>query len=183
MPKERGGKEGRCAGLRLAPSRELLPYLLAQVAGAIVAAGVVYLIASGAAGFDVRDGLASNGYGARSPGGYSLLSCLVAEIVLTFGFVLVILGATDVRAPAGFAPLAIGLALTLIHLVGIPVTNTSVNPARSTGPALFAGGGALSQLWLFWLAPLAGAALAGIVYPALVGTRPGRVAATSRPTV
>jgi aquaporin Z len=145
-------------------AKEILPYWIAQVAGAIAAAAVLYVIASGKAGFDVSAGFASNGYGENSPDGYSMAAALVAEIVLTMFFLLVILGATDKRAPAGFAPLAIGLALTLIHLISIPVTNTSVNPARSTGPALFAGGLALQQLWLFWLAPLVGAALGGIVW-------------------
>jgi len=143
---------------------ELLPYVIAQVLGAIVAAAVLYVIASGKSGFDLSGGLAANGYGAHSPGGYSLLAGLVTEVVMTFMFVLVILGATDRRAPAGFAGIAIGLALTLIHLISIPVTNTSVNPARSTGPALIVGGWALEQLWLFWLAPLAGAAAAGLLY-------------------
>ncbi|WP_437560896.1 aquaporin Z [Sorangium sp. So ce542] len=165
------------------PARDILPYILAQVAGAIVAAGIIYVIASGSAGFAVSDGFASNGYGAHSPGGYSLVASLVAEIVLTFGFVVVVLGATDLRAPIGFAPIAIGFALTLVHLIGIPVTNVSVNPARSTGPALFVGGWALSQLWLFWLAPLAGGALAGALYPVLVGARPVRAAVTPRSTV
>jgi len=147
------------------PAKDLLPYIVAQVIGAIVAAAVLYLIASGKAGFSLTGGFASNGYAEHSPGGYSLVACLVAEIVLTFIFLFVILGATDERAPQGFAPLAIGLTLTLIHLISIPVTNTSVNPARSTGPALFVGGWALAQLWLFWVAPLIGAALAGFVYP------------------
>jgi aquaporin Z len=145
------------------PLSDLLPYIAAQVAGAIAGSGVLYVIASGKPGF-VLGGFASNGYGAHSPGGYSLLACLVAELVLTMFFLLVILGSTDVRAPKGFAPIAIGLGLTLIHLISIPVTNTSVNPARSTGPALFVHGWALSQLWLFWVAPIAGAALAGLVY-------------------
>lgn len=149
------------------PAKEIVPYVVAQVLGAICGAAVLYVIASGKAGFDVHAGFASNGYGEHSPGGYGLVSALVAEIVLTFFFLFVILGATDERAPKGFAPIAIGLCLTLIHLVGIPVTNLSVNPARSTGPALFAGGIALTQLWLFWLAPIVGAALAGIVYPAI----------------
>ncbi|AKU94528.1 Aquaporin Z [Labilithrix luteola] len=149
------------------PAKEILPYVVAQVVGAVCGAAVLYVIASGKAGFDVHAGFASNGYGEHSPGGYSLVSALVAEIVLTFFFLFVILGATDERAPKGFAPIAIGLCLTLIHLVGIPVTNLSVNPARSTGPALFAGGIALSQLWLFWIAPIIGAALAGIAYPAI----------------
>jgi aquaporin Z len=145
-------------------AKNILPYWIAQVAGAIAAAAVLYVIASGKAGFDVSERFAANGYGAHSPDGYSLAAALVAEIVLTLFFLLVILGATDKRAPAGFAPLAIGLALTLIHLISIPVTNTSVNPARSTGPALFAGGWALQQLWLFWVAPLVGAILAGGVW-------------------
>ncbi|HEY6459946.1 MAG TPA: aquaporin Z [Polyangiaceae bacterium] len=142
-------------------------YVLAQVTGAVAGAGVLYVIASGKAGFDVSAGFASNGYAEHSPGGYSLASCLTAEVVLTFAFLFIILGATDRRAPAGFAPIAIGLGLTLIHLVGIPVTNLSVNPARSTGPALFVGGWAMAQLWLFWLAPTVGAVAAGIVYPAI----------------
>jgi aquaporin Z len=149
------------------PASELLPYVVAQVLGAIAAAGVLYVIASGQASFDVNAGFASNGYGVHSPGGYSMLAGLVAEIVLTAFFLLVIMGATDTRAPKGFAPIAIGLCLTLIHLVGIPVTNTSVNPARSTGPALFVGGWALQQLWLFWVAPLIGGALGGGIYRAL----------------
>jgi aquaporin Z len=151
------------------PSSELLAYVIAQVAGAVLAAGVLYIIASGKAGFDLAGGFASNGYADHSPGGYALLSCLVAEVVLTFMFLMIILGATDRRAPQGFAPLAIGLGLTLIHLVGIPVTNLSVNPARSTGPAVFVGGWALQQLWLFWVAPIVGAAIAGFVYPAVAG--------------
>ena len=151
------------------PAKDLPAYVIAQVVGAIAAAGVLYVIASGKAGFDLAAGFASNGYGAHSPGGYPLLSCLVAEVVLTFMFLMIILGATDARAPKGFAPIAIGLGLTLIHLVGIPVTNTSVNPARSTGPALFVGGWAVEQLWLFWLAPILGAAIAGVVYPAVMG--------------
>lgn len=151
------------------PASDLLPYVIAQVLGGIAGAAVLYVIASGKAGFSLAGGFASNGYGAHSPGGYSMVACLVAEIVLTFMFLMIILGATDKRAPAGFAPIAIGLGLTLIHLVGIPVTNTSVNPARSTGPAIFAGGWALEQLWLFWVAPLVGAALAGLVYPVIAG--------------
>jgi aquaporin Z len=146
------------------PASDLAPYVLAQVLGAIAGAGILYVIASGAPGFDVHAGFASNGYGDHSPGNYSLLACFVSEVVMTFGFLFVILGATHGKAPKGFAPLAIGLCLTLIHLVSIPVTNTSVNPARSTGPALFQGGWAIGQLWLFWLAPLIGAGLAGIVY-------------------
>lgn len=149
------------------PASDILPYVVAQVVGAIAGAGVLYVIASGAPGFSLSGGLASNGYAEHSPGGYTLVAGLVAEIVLTFMFLIVILGSTDKRAPAGFAPLAIGMALTLIHLISIPVTNTSVNPARSTGPAIFVGGWALMQLWLFWVAPLIGAGLAGIVYNAL----------------
>ena len=149
------------------PSSQLLPYVVAQLLGAAAGAGVLYVIASGAAGFDVTAGFASNGYGEHSPGGYSMLAGFVAEAVLTFMFLMIILGATDARAPAGFAPLAIGLGLTLIHLISIPVTNTSVNPARSTGPALFVGGWAIQQLWLFWLAPLLGAAAAGFAYRAV----------------
>jgi len=143
---------------------ELPHYIVAQVLGAIAAAAVLYLIASGKAGFELSGGLASNGYGEHSPGGYSLFSCFDTEVVMTFMFLFIILGSTDRRAPAGFAPIAIGLGLTLIHLISIPVTNTSVNPARSTGPALLVGGWALAQLWLFWLAPLIGATLAGLVY-------------------
>jgi aquaporin Z len=148
---------------------ELPAYVIAQLAGAILAAALLYVIASGKAGFELSAGLASNGYGEHSPGGYTLLSCLVTETVMTFMFLIVILGATDARAPQGLAPIAIGLCLTLIHLISIPVTNTSVNPARSTGPALIVGGWAISQLWLFWLAPLIGAALAGVVYRTLWG--------------
>ena len=151
--------------------KDLLPYVVAQVVGAIAAAGVLYLIASGKAGFDLSGGFASNGYGEHSPGGYSLRAAFVAEFVMTFFFLMIILGATDERAPSGFAPIAIGLALTLIHLISIPVTNTSVNPARSTGPALFAGGWAIDQLWAFWLAPLAGAACAGVAYRWISGER------------
>jgi len=159
---------GLWAGGRF-PTSDLGPYIIAQVAGAILASAVLYVVASGAAGFDLAAGFAANGYGAHSPGGYSLAAGLVAEVVLTFMFLLIILGATDARAPAGLAPIAIGLGLTLIHLVGIPVTNTSVNPARSTGPALFVGGWALSQLWLFWVAPIAGAIAAGFAYRWLGG--------------
>ena len=151
------------------PASELFAYIVAQVAGGIAAAGVLLVIASGKAGFDLAGGFASNGYAAHSPGGYSLTACLVAEVVLTFMFLMIILGATDKRAPQGFAPIAIGLGLTLIHLIGIPVTNLSVNPARSTGPAIFVGGWAVEQLWLFWVAPIVGAAIAGVVYPALAG--------------
>ena len=160
---------GLWAGNRF-PASELVPYIVAQVVGAVVASFVLYLIASGKPGFDlVASGFAANGYGAHSPGGYSLFSAAVCEIVMTFMFLMIILGATDKRAPAGFAPLPIGLGLTLIHLISIPVTNTSVNPARSTGPALFVGGWALDQLWLFWVAPIIGALLAGAVYRALGG--------------
>ncbi len=154
---------GLWAGNRF-PASELLPYIAAQVAGAIAASGVLFVIASGKAGFSLSGGFASNGYGAHSPGEYSLIACLAAEVVLTFIFLFVIMGSTDKRAPAGFAPIAIGLCLTLIHLISIPVTNTSVNPARSTGPALFVGGWALEQLWLFWVAPIVGGVLGGIVY-------------------
>lgn len=154
---------GLWAGGRFSGSY-LLPYIVAQVLGGIAGAGVLYVIASGAPGFDVSAGFASNGYGAHSPGGYSLLAALVCEIVMTMFFLLIILGATDKRAPAGFAPIAIGLALTLIHLISIPVTNTSVNPARSTGVALFVGDWAVSQLWLFWVAPIIGALLGAGVY-------------------
>ena len=154
---------GLWAGGRF-PANKLLPYIAAQVLGAIVAGGVLYVIASGAAGFDVAKGFASNGYGVHSPGGYSLLAALVSEVVMTMFFLLVILGSTDKRAPAGFAPIAIGLALTLIHLISIPVTNTSVNPARSTGVALFVGDWAVGQLWLFWVAPIAGALLGALAY-------------------
>src|SRR5258705_392070 len=148
---------------------ELLPYVVAQVLGAIVGAACLYAIASGKVGFDVHAGFASNGYGEHSPGGYSLVAALVCEVVMTFAFIFVIMGSTHGSAPRGFAPIAIGLGLTLIHLISIPVTNTSVNPARSTGPAIFAGGSALSQLWLFWVAPILGAAIAGVVYPLVAG--------------
>ncbi|MBW3512651.1 MULTISPECIES: aquaporin Z [Janthinobacterium] len=161
---------GLWAGGRF-PANKLLPYIIAQVLGAIVAGGVLYVIASGQAGFDVSKGFASNGFGAHSPGGYSMLSALVIEIVLTMFFLIVILGATDKRAPAGFAPLPIGLALTLIHLISIPVTNTSVNPARSTGVALYVGDWATSQLWLFWLAPIIGALLGALAYRLIAGEK------------
>ena len=155
---------GLWAGKRF-PAAELLPYIVTQVVEAIVAAAVLYLIATGQPGFNVQEsGFAANGYGEHSPGGYSLLSGLVTEVVLTFVFLFIIMGATDKRAPLGFAAIAIGLGLTLVHLVGIPVTNLSVNPARSTGPALFVGGWALAQLWLFWVAPIVGALLAGWAY-------------------
>jgi aquaporin Z len=159
---------GLAVGKRF-PAGELPAYIGAQLVGAIVASGVLYVIASGKPGFELG-GFASNGYDLHSPGGYSLLACLVTEVVLTFMFLMIIFGATDRRAPAGFAPIAIGLGLTLIHLISIPVTNTSVNPARSTGPAIFVGGWALQQLWLFWVAPIVGAAVAGVVYPAIWGT-------------
>jgi aquaporin Z len=152
---------------------ELPAYVIAQVLGAILAATVLYLIASGRAGFELSGGLAANGYAEHSPGGYALGACVLSEVVMTFMFLIVILGATDARAPPGFAPIAIGLCLTLIHLVSIPVTNTSVNPARSTGPAVIVGGWALAQLWLFWVAPLAGAAIAGVVYRWLAGNPEG----------
>ncbi|MEM8954713.1 MAG: aquaporin Z [Verrucomicrobiota bacterium] len=145
-------------------AKELIPYIIAQVAGGIVAGAILYVIASGKEGFTLADGFASNGYGAHSPGGYTLLSCLVIEIVLTLMFLFVIMGSTDERAPAGLAPIAIGLCLTLIHLISIPVTNTSVNPARSTGVAVFAGGWAISQLWLFWVAPIVGGVLGAMIY-------------------
>jgi aquaporin Z len=150
-------------------TKELLPYIVAQVLGAIAGAGILYVIASGQAGY--AGGLASNGFAEASPGGYSMVACLVAEVVMTFMFLIIIMGATDSRAPAGFAPIAIGLGLTLIHLISIPVTNTSVNPARSTGPAIFEGGIALTQLWMFWVAPIVGAILAGFVYKALWGEK------------
>ena len=150
------------------PASDLPAYVGAQTAGGILGAAVLYVIASGKAGFDLSGGFASNGYDIHSPGGYSLMACMVAEIVLTMMFLVIILGATDSRAPQGFAPIAIGLGLTLIHLIGIPVTNLSVNPARSTGPALFVGGWAVKQLWLFWLAPIAGAVIGGVLYPAIV---------------
>jgi aquaporin Z len=154
---------GLWAGGRF-PAKELLPYIIAQVFGGIAAGGVLYLIASGAPGFDVANGFASNGYGDHSPGSYSLQSALIAEVVLTAFFLIIILGATDKRAPAGFAPIAVGLALTLIHLISIPVTNTSVNPARSTGVAIYVGDWAVAQLWAFWVAPIVGAVLGALVY-------------------
>jgi aquaporin Z len=159
---------GLWAGGRFKAS-EILPYIVSQVLGGIAGAGVLYLIASGHVGFDINGGLASNGYSEHSPGAYSLTSGFVTEVVMTFMFLLIILGSTDERAPKGFAPIAIGLGLTLIHLISIPVTNTSVNPARSTGPAIFVGGWAISQLWIFWLAPIVGAILAGFVYSFLWG--------------
>jgi aquaporin Z len=154
---------GLAAGGRF-PAKDIGPYVAAQLIGAIVAAALLYTIASGAPGFDLAKGFAANGYGEHSPGRYGLLSCLLAEIVLTTMFLFIIMGATHGKAPVGFAPLAIGLALTLIHLVGIPITNTSVNPARSTGPALFVGGWAITQLWLFWIAPLIGGVIGGMLY-------------------
>ncbi|WP_225318621.1 aquaporin Z [Cellvibrio sp. KY-YJ-3] len=154
---------GLWAGGRF-PATQLLPYIIAQVLGGIAAGGVLYLIASGAPGFDVAGGFASNGYGDHSPGGYSLQSALIAEVVLTAFFLIIILGATDKRAPTGFAPIAIGLALTLIHLISIPVTNTSVNPARSTGVAIYVGDWATAQLWVFWVAPIVGAILGAVIY-------------------
>ena len=154
---------GLWAGGRF-PAAELLPYIIAQVAGGIAGAGILYLIASGQEGFSLAGGFASNGFGEHSPGGYSMLSVMICEVVMTLFFLIIILGATDERAPKGFAPIAIGLGLTLIHLISIPVSNTSVNPARSTGPALFVGDWAVSQLWLFWVAPIVGAILAGFIY-------------------
>jgi aquaporin Z len=159
---------GLWAGRRF-PAKDLLPYIIAQVLGAVVAGGVLYLVASGTAGFSLSDGFASNGYGAHSPGGYQLSAALIAEIVMTMAFLFVIMGVTDSRAPQGFAPLAIGLCLTLIHLFLIPVTNASVNPARSTGVALYAGGWAIAQLWLFWLAPIVGGMLGAVVYRFVAG--------------
>ncbi len=172
---------GLCVGKRF-PASELLPYVVAQVLGAIAASGVLYVIASGKEGFSTAGGFAANGYGAHSPGGYSLAACITAEIVLTCFFLLVILGATDKRAPQGFAGIAIGLSLTLIHLIGIPVTNLSVNPARSTGPAVFVGGWAIGQLWMFWLAPIVGAAIGGVIYSFMAEARTDKAmpAATGR---
>jgi aquaporin Z len=171
---------GLWAGGRF-PANKLLPYIVAQVLGGIAAGGVLYLIASGKAGFSLAGGLASNGYGEHSPGGYSLTAALVTEVVMTMMFLIVILGATDRRAPAGFAPLPIGLALTLIHLISIPVTNTSVNPARSTGVAVYVGDWAVGQLWLFWLAPVAGAVLGALVYRLIAQEEPAAVAETAAP--
>jgi aquaporin Z len=159
---------GLVAGKRF-PASELVPYIIAQVVGGLAGAGVLYTIASGQANFALSNGFASNGYGVHSPGGYSTVACFIAEVVLTMFFLLIIMGSTDHRAPAGFAPIAIGLGLTLIHLIGIPVTNLSVNPARSTGPAVFVGGWAIAQLWMFWVAPIVGGALGGGVYRALFG--------------
>jgi aquaporin Z len=159
---------GLWAGGRF-PANKLVPYIVAQVFGAIVAGGVLYLIASGKAGFNVSSGFGANGFGEHSPGQYSMLAALVCEVVMTMFFLIIILGATDARAPAGFAPIAIGLALALIHLISIPVTATSVNPARSTGVAVFVGGWALDQLWLFWIAPIVGALLGAVTYRAIAG--------------
>jgi len=170
---------GLAAGGRF-PAGQVIPYIVAQVIGAIVASGVLYLIASGAAGFDLAKGFASNGYGAHSPGQYSLVACLISEVVMTMVFLFVIMGSTHGKAPAGFAPLAIGLTLTMIHLVSIPVTNTSVNPARSTGPALFVGGWALQQLWLFWIAPLVGGVLGGVLYRWLSPDEPAGIVEGNR---
>ena len=161
---------GLWAGGRF-PANQLLPYIIAQVLGGLVAGGVLYVIASGATGFDVTAGFASNGYGEHSPGGYTMLAALVTEVVMTMMFLVVILGATDDRAPPGLAPIAIGLCLTLIHLISIPVTNTSVNPARSTGVALYVGDWAVGQLWLFWIAPIVGAVLGAVVYRYIGGTK------------
>jgi aquaporin Z len=161
---------GLWAGGRF-PASDLVPYIVAQVLGAVAAAGVLLVIASGKAGFDLSGGFASNGFGSHSPGGYSALACFVTELVLTLVFLFVILGSTDGRAPVGFAGIPIGLCLTLIHLISIPVTNTSVNPARSTGPAVFVGGWALGQLWMFWVAPILGALIGGALYGAIAGDR------------
>lgn len=170
---------GLWAGGRF-PANKLLPYIVAQVAGGIAAGGVLYLIASGAPGFDVANGFATNGYGAHSPGGYSMLAALLSEVVMTTFFLLIILGATDKRAPAGFAPIAIGFALTLIHLISIPVTNTSVNPARSTAVAVYVGAWATSQLWLFWVAPIVGAFLGAVIYRFISAEEPAAALANAR---
>jgi aquaporin Z len=162
---------GLVAGGRF-PARALATYIVAQVLGAVAAGGILFVVASGKPGFDVSSGFASNGFGAHSPGGYSFLAALVTEVVMTAMFLIIIMGATDARAPSGFAPIAIGLGLTLIHLISIPVTNTSVNPARSTGVAVFAGGWALGQLWLFWVAPIVGGVLGALVYR-VIGGRQG----------
>jgi len=163
---------GLWAGKRF-PANEILPYIIAQVLGAIAGAGILFVIASGKAGFTTASGFAANGFGDNSPGKYALLACVVMEVVMTFFFLIVILGSTHNRAPKGFAPIAIGFALTLIHLISIPVTNTSVNPARSTGPAIFVGGWAISELWLFWVAPILGALLAGFFYTWIIGDDKG----------
>jgi aquaporin Z len=170
---------GLCVGGRF-PAKDLIPYIVAQVAGGAAGAAILYVIASGHSGFDLAAGFASNGYAEHSPGHYALASCLTTEVVMTFGFLFVILGATHGNAPKGFAPIAIGLCLTLIHLISIPVTNTSVNPARSTAPALFVGGWALSQLWLFWVAPILGAILAGLVYRWVGGDEPAPTPVTGQ---
>jgi aquaporin Z len=172
---------GLVAGKRF-PALELMPYVVAQVVGGILGAGFLYVIASGKAGFELGAGFAANGYAGHSPGGYSLLSCFVAEALLTFFFLMIIMGATDRRAPAGFAPIAIGLGLTLIHLIGIPVTNLSVNPARSTGPAILVGGWALAQLWLFWVAPIIGGTVGGVLYAGVfeAGTRTAETVVATR---
>jgi len=169
---------GLCAGGRF-PASQLLPYIVAQVLGGIAAGGVLYLIASGKAGFDVTAGFAANGYAEHSPGGYSMHTALICEVVMTAMFLIVIMGATDKRAPQGFAPLAIGLCLTLIHLISIPVTNTSVNPARSTGVAVFVGGWATAQLWLFWVAPIVGGVLGAAIYRLIGGEAPQPVSETA----
>jgi aquaporin Z len=171
---------GLVAGKRF-PAKDFFPYVIAQVAGGIAGAGILYLIASGKPGF-MAGGFASNGYAEHSPGGYSLAACLIAEIVLTLFFLIIIMGSTDRRAPQGFAPIAIGLGLTLIHLIGIPVTNLSVNPARSTGPALYVGGWAVHQLWLFWLAPIVGGVLGGITYSLLFGEARHAAEVLTRPS-
>jgi aquaporin Z len=173
---------GLWAGGRF-PASHVVPYIVAQVIGGIVAAAVLYLIASGKAGFSLAGGFAANGYGAHSPGGYSALSCAVCELVMTFMFVIIILGSTHQRAPVGFAGIAIGLALTLIHLISIPVTNTSVNPARSTGPAVFVGGWALAQLWFFWVFPLLGGAMAGVAYRTFFEAAPFEPPISGRPNL
>ncbi len=170
---------GLWAGGRF-PARQVMPYIVAQVAGGIVAGGVLYLIASGAPGFSLASGFATNGYGSHSPGGYSMLAALLSEVVMTTFFLLIILGATDKRAPAGFAPIAIGFALTLIHLISIPVTNTSVNPARSTAVAVYVGDWALGQLWLFWVAPIAGALLGAAVYRVIGAGEPAAAPSDAR---
>ena len=162
---------GLWAGKRF-PGKDVLPYIIAQVLGAIAAAGILWIIASGRAGFTLSDGFAANGFGEHSPGGYTAAAAFVCEVVMTFFFLIVILGSTHKLAPSGFAPIAIGLCLTLIHLISIPVTNTSVNPARSTGPALFVGGWAITELWMFWVAPILGALLAGFLYSWLMGEDP-----------
>lgn len=171
---------GLWAGGRF-PAKDLIPYIVSQLLGAVIAGGILYIIASGRAGFNLSAGFAANGYGAHSPGGYSLLAALVTEIVMTMMFLLIIMGATDKRAPAGFAPIAIGLGLTLIHLISIPVTNTSVNPARSTGIAVYVGGWALCQLWLFWVAPIVGGILGGRIYRLIAGTEKSVAGSTERP--